>query len=144
MLTISRNVLSLRNLKLDQMFVVVLSKFPHYWVFLQIYSYQMWKFWAQNRLSEKWVFISIKHNSIVMIWLCICSGECHICPPSDLYYIIWTLIGQDVCHSCCLFCWWKPDNIDWEAQWNRCQSQSNLVLHIDLMSYTTVGMWYHG
>ena len=41
MLTISRNVLYLKNLQLDEMFVVVLSKFPHYWVFLQIYLYQM-------------------------------------------------------------------------------------------------------
>ena len=41
MLTMSRNVLYLEDLKLDEMFVVVLSKFPHYWVFLQIYLYQM-------------------------------------------------------------------------------------------------------
>ena len=41
MLTISSDVLYMENVQLDQVFVVVLSKFPHYWVFLQIYLYQM-------------------------------------------------------------------------------------------------------
>ena len=44
MLTISRNVLHLKNASLDVVFVVVLSKFPHYWVLLQIYFYECGKF----------------------------------------------------------------------------------------------------
>ena len=41
MLTIWRNVLHLQNsIPLDAVFVIVLSKFPHYWVFLQIYFYE--------------------------------------------------------------------------------------------------------
>ena len=36
MLTISRHVLRLQNEpQLDEVFIIVLSKFPHYWVFWQ-------------------------------------------------------------------------------------------------------------
>ena len=53
MLTISRHVLKLPTTTFDEVFVVVLCKFPHYWVCFTNSLPWVWKDWAQNRLQEK-------------------------------------------------------------------------------------------
>ena len=60
MLIISRHVLHMEEISWHQAFMVVLSKYPHYWVcFTNIFPL-VWKDWAQNRLPEKWALI-LKH-----------------------------------------------------------------------------------
>ena len=49
----SRHVLGPQNITVAQVLLIVLSKFPHYWVcFTHRFSW-LWKYWAQSRLSEK-------------------------------------------------------------------------------------------
>ena len=104
MVTISRNALHLQNFPFDAVFVAVVSKFPHYWViFTNIFPW-MCKVWAQNRSSEKLVFIYIKHRTIITVSLWISpGGECHIFPPSDIIILFINHYEQNVCHGCTLF-----------------------------------------
>ena len=112
MLTISRHVLHIKEIiSWHQAFVVVLSKYPHYWVCSTNRVPWVWKSWAQNRLPEKWVVI-LKHimnnNGMVVhlsrLWVP------YFLPSLDFYYIISTHYEQDVCYI--LFSLWKSlDNI---------------------------------
>jgi hypothetical protein len=80
---------------------------------------------------------------IIMIQLCIWPGcECPIFPPLSFIILLKPCYEQDVCFT--LFClpWWKSDNILLSSKMKQMSvTNYNLImLQVDLMSYTTVGM----
>ena len=85
MLKISRNVLHLKNLPLDAVFVVVLSKFPHYWVFSQYIFRNLESLSSEQVAREVSIHLNKaqdKNNGILP------GCECHIYPQSHIDYII--------------------------------------------------------
>ena len=95
LLTMSRHVLHLEvTISWGQAFVVVLSKYPHYWVcFTNLFPW-VWKDWALNRLPEKWASI-LKHiDNINGMVVCLARLWVLYFPSTQylLYYLnsIWT------------------------------------------------------
>ena len=111
MLTISRHILKVQcnAFPMEIVFLVVLTKFPHYWVcFTNGFHECGIELRTGCQKSRPRFHDSKLRIIIVMVWLCIWPGcECHICHLS--YILFKPYYEQDVCYT--IFCLWKSDKI---------------------------------
>jgi hypothetical protein len=82
MLTISRHLLYTENIPMDTVFMIVLSKFPHYWVCFTNGFHECGIELRTGCQKCRPRFHDSQLTIIIMVRLCIWPGcECHVFPP---------------------------------------------------------------